>query len=172
MALVLEDGTGLPTANAYATVAEVDEILAVNIHSKWSVISDIGDNTVKEKLIIWASRILDQRVKWHGRKTFNTSGLAWPRTCVKDREGNLIDDDLVPMAVKVATAELADHLLSGDPETANTGSNITTMQVDVIMLKFDARIDAERFPPNLTHILYGLGYTTFGRGGPKRIIKH
>ncbi len=169
MAIVIEDGTGVPTANAYATVDEVDAILAVNIHSKWSLITD---DATKENLIMWASRILDQRVKWHGHKTFDTSGLAWPRKCVKDREGTLIDDDLVPLAVKVAVAELADHLLTGDPETANTGSNITTLQVDVIMIKFDARIDAERYPPNLVHILYGLGYMTFGRGGPKRIIKH
>lgn len=169
MAIVVEDGTGIVTANAYATVAEVDEILAVNIHSKWSLITD---DATKEKLIQWASRILDERVKWFGKKTYPTSGLAWPRTGVKDREGILIDDNLVPLAVKVATAELADHLLSGDPETANTGSNITTMQVDVVLLKFDARLDAERFPPNLAKILYALGYMSFGRGGPKRIIKH
>lgn len=169
MALVIEDGTGVTTANAYATVDEVDDILSVNIHSKWSLLTD---EATKEKLIIWASRILDQRVKWHGKKTFDTSGLAWPRTNVRDREGTLIDDNLVPLPVKVAVAELADHLLGGDPETANTGSNITALQVDVIMIKFDARLDAEKFPPNLTHILYGLGYTSFGRGGPKRIIKH
>lgn len=169
MALVVEDGTGVVTANAYASVAEVDEILAINIHSKWSLLSDAA---TKEKLIQWASRILDERVKWHGSKTHATSGLSWPRTGVKDREGVAIDDDVVPTAVKVAVAELADHLLAGDPETANSGSNITTLQVDVIMIKFDARLDAERFPPNLAHILYGLGYMTFGRGGPKRIIKH
>jgi len=98
--------------------------------------------------------------------------MAWPRTGVRDREKRLIEDNLVPLAVKVAVAEMADHLLSGDPETANTGSNITTMQVDVIMLKFDTRIAAERFPPNLSHILYGLGYMSFGGGGYKRIIKH
>lgn len=169
MALVVEDGTGVVTANAYATVAEADDILAVNIHSKWSL---INDNATKESLIQWASRILDERVKWFGSKTEATSGMAWPRKCVRNREGILIDDNLVPLAVKVAASELADHLLGGDPETANTGSNITALQVDVVMLKFDARLDAERFPPNLAHILYGLGYMSFGRGGPKRIIKH
>ena len=169
MTLVVEDGTGVVTANAYATVAEVDEILATNIHSKWDLISDPA---TKAKLIQWASRILDERVRWHGKKTHPTSGLAWPRTCVKDREGALVEDDIVPLPVKVAVAELADHLLGGDPETANTGSNITALQVDVVMLKFDARLTAERFPPNMGMILYGLGYTSFGRGGPKRIIMH
>jgi len=169
MALVVEDGTGVVTANAYASVEEVDEILGVNIHSQWSLIVDVE---TKEKLIQWASRILDERVKWFGKKTHPTSGRAWPRVMVKDREGLLIEDNVVPLAVKVATAELADHLLAGDPETANTGSNITALQVDVVMIKFDARLDAERFPPNLSKILYGLGFMSFGRGGPKKIIKH
>lgn len=169
MALVVEDGTGVVTANAYATVAEVDEILAVNIHSKWSLISDPD---TKENLVQWASRILDERVKWHGKKMHQTSGMAWPRTGAKDREGDCIDDNVVPLPVKVAVAELADHLLGGDPETANSGSNITSLQVDVVMLRFDAHLSAERWPPNLAAILYGLGYMSFGRGGPKRIIKH
>lgn len=169
MAIVVEDGTGVVTANAYVAVAEVDEILSVNIHSKWSLIADA---TTKEKLIRWATRILDERVRWYGKKTHTTSGLAWPRTQVRDRENELIEDNVIPLAVRIATAELADHLISGDPETANTGSNITDIQVDVVMLKFDARLDAERFPPNLSKILYGLGLMSFGRGGPKRIIKH
>jgi hypothetical protein len=169
MTLVLEDGTGVVTANAYATVAEVDAILAVNIHSKWSLVTD---NATKESLIQWASRILDERVRWNGRKTHHTSGLAWPRVCVRDREDTPIDDNVVPRAVKVAVAILADHLLSGDPELANTGSNITQLQVDVVFLKFDARLAPQRYPPELTAILKGLGWLSFGTGGPKRIIKH
>lgn len=169
MALVVEDGTGVVTANAYASVEEVDEILGVNIHSQWSLITDTA---TKEKLIQWASRIIDERVRWFGKKTYPTSGLAWPRMQVKDREGNRIEDNIVPLAVKVAVGELADHLLAGDPETANTSNNITSLQVDVVMLKFDTRLEVERFPPNLSRILYGLGTTLFGRGGPKKIIKH
>jgi hypothetical protein len=56
MALVVEDGTGVVTANAYADVAAVDEILSVNIHSQWSLLTEVA---TKEKLIQWASRILD-----------------------------------------------------------------------------------------------------------------
>lgn len=169
MDLVVEDGTGIVTANAYATVDRVDEILSVNIHSKWSLLTD---NATKEKLIIWASRVLDERVKWFGKKTYPTSGMAWPRTGVRDRENTLIEDDAIPFTVEVAVAELADHLLGGDPDTANSGSNITALQVDVIMIKFDANLAVEKFPPNLGLILRGLGWCSFGRGGYKRIIKH
>lgn len=169
MELVLEDGTGVVTANSYATLAEVTEILSVNIHSKWTLLED---DDSKENLIIWASRILDERVRWNGSKTEDTSGLAWPRKCVRDKEGTLIDDDVVPSQVKTATALLAEHLLTGNPEVANTASNLTQLQVDVVMLKFDANLTPERYPPEISYVLRGLGWLSFGSGGPKRIIKH
>lgn len=169
MELVVEDGTGIVIANAYATVAEVEEILSVNIHSKWSLLSD---DAAKANLIIWASRILDERTKWAGKKMYETSGLAWPRFGVRDREGFLVDDNLVPKQVKLATALLADHLLSGNPETVNTGSNITSLQVDVIAIKFDARLAVEKYPIELSYVLKGLGTFSGGRGGVKRIVKH
>lgn len=169
MDILVEDGTGLVTANAYATIAEVDDILSVNIHSKWSVLSD---DATKANLIMWASRILDERVKWNGKKTHDTSGLAWPRMCVRDKEGIMVDDSVVPSSVKVATAILAEHLIAGNPEVANTGSNLTALQVDVIMLKFDARLSPEKYPAEIAYALRGLGSVSMGRGGPKRIVKH
>ncbi len=169
VALTVEDGTGVVTANAYATVDEVDDILSVNIHTQWSLL----DNTAKEALIIWATRILDERVKWNGKKTFPTSGLAWPRTGVKDKEGFLLEDDEVPSQVKIATAVLADHLMAGNPEATDSGTgNITKLKVDVIELNFDARLLVARYPAELRFILAGLGTLSMGKGGYKKIVKH
>lgn len=165
---VVEDGTGIVLANAYAEVVEVDAILSTNIHSKWSLI----DPADQEKLIAWATRILDERVRWFGKKTHDTSGLAWPRTGAKDREGLPIDDNVVPKAVKVAVAVLADHLALGNPDAVNSASNLTGLKVDVIELEFDANLHVNKFPPELTLILAGLGHASWGRNGPKRIIKH
>ncbi len=169
MDIMVEDGTGIVTANAYASVEEVDDILSVNIHSKWSLITD---EDTKGNLIIWASRLIDERVRWNGKKTFPTSGLAWPRMHVRNKECHLIDDNVVPNAVKVAVAVLADQLLSGDPEVVNTANNLTMLMVDVITLKFDANIAKQTYTNELNFILKGLGYLSFGRGGPKYIVKH
>lgn len=169
MDIMVEDGTGIVTANAYATADEVTDILSVNPQSKWSVISD---DATKENLIIWASRLIDQRVKWNGRKTFETSGMGWPRCGVRNKEGCLIDDNIVPNEVKIAVAVLADQLLAGNPEAVNTANNLTQLTVDVITLKFDVDIIANKYTSELTYILKGLGWLSFGTGGPKRIIKH
>lgn len=169
MELVVEDGTGVVTANAYATVEEIDELLSYHVHSTWSTITD---DELKANLIIWASDILDMRTTWFGCKTYETSGLAWPRTGVRDREGIAIDDNIVPDEVKRAVATLADYLIAGNPDTVNTSNNITMLQADVVVLKFDPYAPTFKFPDSIAFIIKGLGYTAMGRGGPKRIIKH
>lgn len=168
MSLVLEDGTGVVTANAYATVDEIGAILDSNIHSTWALL----DPDSQEKLVIWATRLLDERMKWFGHKTYPTSGLAWPRAGTRDRENTPIDDNLVPRQVKVAVAVLADHLIAGNPDAVNTASNLSLIKADVVELKFDPTLAVAKYPIELSLILDGLGYGTWGRSGAKRIIKH
>jgi hypothetical protein len=168
MSLVLEDGTGIVTANAYASVAEIIEIIGTNPKAIYPTL----DPTAQEGIAIWASRVLDERMKWNGTKVFQTSGLAWPRAGVKDREGFPIDDNLVPHPVKVAVAVLAEHLTNGNPDIVDTAMNKKMIKVDVVELEFDPRITVRQWPIEIELILTGLGYGTFGRGGPKRIIKH
>lgn len=166
--ILVENGTGLVNANAYASSDEVDDILESNIHSQWSLL----DDDTKEKLIMWATRILDERVRWFGRKMHETAWLAWPRCGVRDKEGFLIDDNIVPRQVKIATALLADHLIAANPELVNTASNLTSLKADVVELKFDARLNVSKYPVEIKLALEGLGSVSMGRGGPKYIIMH
>jgi hypothetical protein len=46
------------------------------------------------------------------------------------------------------------------------------IKVDVVELEFDPRITDRQVAVEVDLILAGLGYGSFGRGGPKRIIKH
>lgn len=168
MDIIVEDGTGIVIANSYLSVDKADELLSINIHSKWAAL----DEDTKERLLMFATRKLDERVKWYGHKFQPTSGLAWPRCGVRDKEGFPVDDNLVPLAVQIATATLADHLITGDPDTVNTASNLTALQVDVIELKFDSKITPEKYPIEIKYLLAGLGTVSMGRGGPKFIVKY
>jgi hypothetical protein len=166
--ILVETGLGLITANAYASVAEVDDILSVNIHSTWSIL----DEPTKANLIMWATRLLDTKVRWYGDKMYRNSALAWPRENVRDADGFPIDDNIVPRQVKLATALLADHLVTGNPELVNSSTNLTSLKADVIELKFDANLQPAKYPVEIRLVLAGLGTVSMGRGGPKRIIKH
>jgi hypothetical protein len=168
MEMVVEDGTGMPTANCYVSVETADEILSVNPHSNWSIV----DFDTKGKLLMWATRILDQRVEWYGRKMHGTGWTAWPRCGARDREGFAIDDNVVPRQVQIACALLADHLLTGNPELVNTSSNLKSLQVDVIELQFDTNKAPDKYPVEIKLVLSGLGRINMGRGGPKFIVMH
>lgn len=167
--IVVEDGTGIVTANAYATLEEIDEINSYRVGSSWN---NLTDDEMKENLIIWATNIVDYRVKWFGKKTHATQGLAWPRTGTRDCEGTCIDDNVVPKQVKEVVAILANHLIDGDPEAADTSSKITMIQADVVVIKFDPYAPEYKFPNGIDNILRCLGRVSMGRGGPKFIVKY
>lgn len=166
--LVVEDGTGLPTANAFLTVEEADAILEPNIHSNWPNI-DVDD---KAKLIVWATRTLIERARWKGTRVSETSGTPFPRSGLKDQDCVYYPDDAVPTPVKVAVAMLADHLALADPTLANSQKNLKRLDVDVISLQFDMMTNPEKWPPSIAIILRDFAYLSFSSTGGKRIIKH
>lgn len=166
--IVVEDGTGLPTANAFASVAEIDAILATNIHSTWATV----DNTSKENLIQWATRLLIERSRWKGYRVSKTSGTPFPRTGLCDDDGVYYPSNAVPIPVKVAVATLADLLATEDPTLPNASSNLKRLDVDVISLQFDLGFPAEKWPSSIGTILRNIAFVSFGKLGGKRIVKH
>lgn len=167
VALVAEDGTGLPTANSFCEVADADAILSVNPHSLWGVI----EPTTKANLLIWATRLLIERTKWKGIKRYENAGTPFPRSGLVDRDGLAVTADVVPQQVKNATAYLAEFLSVTDPTTINAASNLKALKADVVELQFDAQQHPSRWPTSIKAALYPIGLFSAG-GGPKFIIKH
>lgn len=170
--LVLEDGTGISGANSYVSVAEADDILSVNSvqYATWTALT----STEKDTLLVWASDYLDSHVDWNGYKQVETSGLRWPRNCVYDVDGILVADDIVPLRVKQATAQLAIFLNSS--QAAATGGQssvlpegIKRVQADVVELEFfdggsaDSRNGSDLLPVNMRYLIRGLGTIMTGR---------
>lgn len=165
--LVVEDGTGLPTANSFATVDEATAILEVNPHSLWSAV----DPDVQANLLIWATRLLINMTKWKGKKRYENAGTPFPRTGLYDREGIAVTDEDVPVQVKEATALLADYLALTDPTVVNSASNLTAIKADVVELEFDVTLKPSRWPSSIKDALFPIGLFSSGKG-PKFIIKY
>lgn len=97
MALIIEDGSGVPNADSYQTVAEC-EAFALKFFGK----SLAGSPQAKASAIRRAARYMDS-LNWKGHRTNGRDqGLAWPRTGVTDAEGNEIADNEIPQEVKDA----------------------------------------------------------------------
>jgi len=162
-----EDGTGIPTANSYLSVVEADDIISTNIHAtSWAGLT----NDAKEKLLMWATRLLDTKATWYGTKTYETSGLRWPRTGVTDGDGISIPEDEIPSRLKEATAELARSLVSIDTTAPQSRDGLTALKVDVIEFSFDKDYRIPSIPNVIWEAIRDLGYIRSGAGAAK-IIK-
>lgn len=111
MALIVEDGTGLSTAESYVSVAEADAYLAkFGLPDAWN----LSTEEQKEQALRQATRYVDARFhgRWKGWRSVDDQALDWPRSDVSDSDGFLIDSDEIPTLLKSATIELANRARS------------------------------------------------------------
>lgn len=104
MALVVEDGTGLSTAESYISVADADTYHVARGHTTWT-----GTDAVKEAALRVATTYIDgtYRTRFPGTKLTKEQALQWPRSGATDAEGWEIEETEIPTALKNATAEAA-----------------------------------------------------------------
>ena len=106
MALVVEDGTGIATANGYVSQAFVDTHHADRNNTVWV------DFTAPERdaAIIRATDYIDKRFgrRFVGIRRGKEQGLEWPRLDAFDYDGFLLTSvDAIPRQLQKACAEYA-----------------------------------------------------------------
>lgn len=110
MAFVVEDGTGLSTANAYISVGYADAYFLDRNNTSW-----VGTTAAKQGAIVQATDFIEKRwgSRFLGRPEFlNTpQSLSFPRLNLTDRYGRIVSG--LPDKLKQATAEYALRALSG-----------------------------------------------------------
>jgi hypothetical protein len=144
MAIVIEDGTGLSTAEAYISVDDADEYFAARGVTTWT-----GTDAAKEEALRKGATYLDNayRGKWRGYRSNEDQALAWPRASwpanqaffetstrantIQDEDGYNIANNAVPRQIKHANCEAALLYLSGeDPmEALSRGGAIKRTRV-------------------------------------------
>ena len=103
---VVEDGTGLTTANSYTTVAFADQYHEdYGNPASWSALL-LAD---KEAALRVATRYLDDvyGLRWVGIRATQEQALDWPRVAALDADQYAVDPDSVPIEVQQATAIMA-----------------------------------------------------------------
>lgn len=112
MALIVETGSIVPNADAYADVAYVDTYEAsYKPTSAWTA----ANTTSKEVAIRQATQYIDSfyRGLWSGLAVSDEQSLAWPRYSAVDAEGFTLASDTIPEKLKQAMAEAALRAISG-----------------------------------------------------------
>jgi hypothetical protein len=132
MALTLEDGSCVPTANAF-----VSRSALIAFAADYYPATTVSDDTATDAAIMRASAWLSTFPDWDGSMTCGRGlqGLAWPRTGVTDCNGDEVPDDEVPQEVEMATfvAALAELESPGILTPSITpGQVVKRVKVDVI----------------------------------------
>lgn len=170
MAITVEDGSVVTGADSYVSVAFADAYFAidVNFDATWAALS----TSDKEQRLKWATRILDQKVKWNGDKVDDDSSLRWPRTGVYDRDALLIADTDIPLQLKELTCEVAKFVATTDPTTSQGVDYLKSVVVDVIEVHYQDGASQTSTPPIFNQLLRGLGfYPTAMSGFFGKIVK-
>lgn len=143
MSLIVEDGTGLSTAESFASTAEADTHHSDRGNTLWATLS----TAEKEQALRRATDFMEQtyRERWKGYRLNGTQALDWPRTFVylesfvHGAVGTypyLVASDIVPAEVKKACIELAFKAASDDL-SPDLSQGIKREKIDVIETEYD-----------------------------------
>lgn len=127
MALVVEDGTGLSTAESYISVTDADTYIAAykGADAAW----DAATTTAKEIAARQAAQYIDGRYRWQGEVYSATQALDWPRNYVYEENGIMIEG--IPTKLEQATAEVMFLIIGGTAITENTDKAAQTIREKV-----------------------------------------
>ncbi len=113
MSLVVEDGTGIATAESYCSVADADTYHTNQGNAAWALLS----TTLKEQALRRATTFMEGKFRdiYAGYRKGIIQSLSWPRIWVPVRDapagyGSFMmyyPQDTVPAAVSAACAKLA-----------------------------------------------------------------
>jgi len=114
MALIVEDGTGLSTAESYISVADASTYFSNIGDAGWAA---LASDAIREQSLRKATTYMVSRYRflWDGTRFVLDQALDWPRgwTPIKDQPeqygagANYYASNIVPVEVKRACASLA-----------------------------------------------------------------
>lgn len=150
MTIIVEDGSNIPNANSYVTVAELDAFAALRGYTLPTTEAD------KEVLLVKGTDYTESfRARFQGTKTFSDQSLQFPRTGVYI-DGYPLNSQTIPQDLKNAQMQAAiETSLSGGDIQPNTGKNIKREKVDVIEVEYqdnNGALYAPTFPKVDTYI--------------------
>jgi len=138
LTLVKEDGTGLASANSYASVADGDAYFEGHLYATaWTA----ATSGTKAAALVMATRLVDTQFQFNGYRVSEDQALQWPRERCPDPDRNAVTSSLqspvlssfvpsdeVPKGVMEAVCEMARELLIVDRTAAPPGEGISSTQ--------------------------------------------
>lgn len=112
MSLIVENGTGLSTAESYISVAATDTRMTALGNAPWAALT----TAQKEEALRRAAQYMEQayRTRWVGCRAHQVQALSWPRYINELVDDIYIASDIVPADIANACADLALKAAAGE----------------------------------------------------------
>lgn len=173
--IVVEDGTGVPSANSYVDLAYAQAYHEAALYATEWMDSDDDHRT---RALIESARMIDAGMKFHGFKGQYVSAMEWPRIYAQNSEsgagvsywmgygvphGNYWSSTAIPERLKRAQAELAGEVMKKDRTAEWSAAGIQNVglgqgAVDVTFTGDASSVAAQPFTPMVLDLLAPLGY--------------
>lgn len=151
MALIVEDGTGLSTAESYIPIADADIYIAAykGANTTW----DDATDGAKEIAARQASQYLDGAYNWKGEIYSSGQALDWPRNYIYNDRGLM--EVGIPTKLEQATAEVMYLIITGVTITENVDRSKQTKRekVDVIEVEYESGASQQPSFPEVNRLL-------------------
>jgi len=99
MRLIVETGEGLPEANSYIDITDIENYLPSSVYNNFKTLT--ADEQVDRMII--ASFFIDYSFNWLGKIKTIEQGLSFPRTDIIF-QGHELPNNIIPKQVKKASA--------------------------------------------------------------------
>jgi hypothetical protein len=172
MALVVEDGTGLATAESFISVAAALTYHSDRGNAAWALLT----TAQQEQSLREAADYMEQvyRLRWAGYRTTGTQALSWPRTLVPqpDAPGGYrawpfyYANNVVPQLVQFAAASLALRASAGAlaPDVARATKTETVDVVSVTYMDGTREFAKYREVDNMLAVFMGTSNNSMNLG--------
>lgn len=133
MALIVETGAGVPSADSWVSLANAATHFT-NYGGFWT-----GEDAAKEAALRRAALWLSTAIRWNGAKAYAGNILAWPRTGTADCDASEIAGNVIPQAVIMAQLAAASAELQSPgilTPSITPGAQTKREKVDVIEVEY------------------------------------
>lgn len=168
--LVKENGSGLTTANSYASIADGDAYHEGHLYgSAWTGAS----TATKEAALVMATRVIDGCYQFNGFKVAADQALQWPRKQAFDADaGADFASDAIPAVLVNATCDLARELIKADTTDAVDGEGVSQLSIaNSVFVQFAKKDSQEKVSPTAQLYLQKLGVYLGRQSGMVRLIR-
>lgn len=172
MAYKLETGAAYTDSTSYCSIAVADDYLSIHPGvAAWTA----ATQEQKETALSYATRMIDQGVRFSGQKQTAEQALEFPRVrCYDTRRHEYVPTSSIPLPLKQAVAEMALVIISGGVASTKVAGvdvgMISSISVPDLSISLSGNSKSSQITTAASDLLRRYGWVV-GASGPAPVTR-